>query len=184
MPETDRQILKRGSINNIDQFAYAPPGHSLTQDNSRWPWGKPPRDVDPEAALIRGLDGLDKPSVRQEMMKLLTVGISVEVLVEGFLLQGFQEGKFTPDVAVLIKPVLGLMIADMAEDMNVPFRMFENDDAFDEGKMDDPTFFRMMKENNPRMFEYVREKINEEIRRGAAPKQAPEDNFLNRKGDE
>ena len=68
--------------------------------------------------------------------------------------------------------------------MNIPFRMFENDDAFDEGKMDDPTFFRMMKENNPRMFEYVREKINEEIRKGAAPKETPEDNFLNRKGDE
>ena len=117
------------------------------------------------------------------MMKLLTVGISVEVLVEGFLLQGFQEGKFTPDVAVLIKPVLGLMIADMAEDMNIPFRMFENDDACDEGKMDDPTFFRMMKENNPRMFEFVREKVNEQIRKGAAPKEVSEANFLNMEGD-
>lgn len=183
MPERDVQILERGSVESIDPFAYAPPGHSLTQDNSRWPWGKPPRDVDPEAALIRALDGLDKPSVREEMMKLLTVGISVEVLVEGFLLQGFQEGKFTPDVAVLIKPVLGLMIADMAEDMNIPFRMFENDDAFDEGKMDDPTFFRMMKENNPRMFEFVREKVNEQIRKGAAPKEVSEANFLNMEGD-
>ena len=69
MPETDAQILNRGSTETIDPFAYAPPGHSLTQDNSRWPWGKPPRDVDPEAALERAIAGLKKPKVRGELMK-------------------------------------------------------------------------------------------------------------------
>lgn len=178
MSETDAQILNRGSVENIDQFAYAPPGHSLTQDNSRWPWGKPPRDVDPEVALERAIAGLKKPKVRGELMKLLMVGVSVEVLVEGFLLQGFQEGKFTPDVAVLIKPALGLFIADMAEDEDVPYRLFENDDAMDEGEMDDETFFRMMKENNPRMFEFVNEKVNAQIRAGLAPREPQEKNFL------
>ena len=33
MSETDAQIRGRSSIENIDPFAYAPPGHSLTQDN-------------------------------------------------------------------------------------------------------------------------------------------------------
>mgnify|MGYP003115338230 CR=1 FL=1 len=178
MSETDAQILNRGSVENIDQFAYAPPGHSLTQDNSRWPWGKPPRDADPEVALERAIAGLKKPKVRGELMKLLMVGVSVEVLVEGFLLQGFQEGKFTPDVAVLIKPALGLFIADMAEDEDVPYRLFENDDAMDEGEMDDETFFRMMKENNPRMFEFVNEKVNAQIRAGLAPREPQEKNFL------
>lgn len=178
MSETDAQIRSRGTIENTDPFAYAPPGHSLTQDNSRWPWGKPPRDADPEVALTRALDGLEKPSVKEEMMKLLMVGVSVEVLVEGFLLQGFQEGKFTPDVAVLIKPVLGLMIAEMAEDENIPFRMFENNNAAEQGTMDDQTFFRMMRQNNPRMFEYIREKVNQQIREGNAPRELEENNFL------
>jgi len=184
MAETDQQILNRGTVENTDPFAYAPPGHSLTQDNSRWAWGKPPRDVDPEEALKKALDGLDKPSIREEMMKLLMVGVSVEVLVEGFLLQGFQEGKFTPDVAVLIKPILGLMIADMAEDENIPFRLFENDNAMDEGKMDDKTFFRMMKDNNPRMFDYIREKVNEQIREGIAPREPEMETFLSMEGEE
>ena len=178
MSETDEQILNRGTIANTDPFAYAPPGHSLTQDNSRWPWGKPPRDADPEVALSRALDGLEKPDVQEEMMKLLMVGVSVEVLVEGYLLQAFQEGKFSPDVAVLIKPVIGLMIADMAEDKGIPFRMFENDNATEQGKMDDETFFRMMKQNNPRMFDFVREKVNQQIREGNAPKELEENNFL------
>jgi len=183
MSETDAQIIGRGSIDNLDPFAYAPPGHSLTQDNSRWPWGKPPRDVDPEEALNRALDGLEKPDVKEELLKLLLVGISVEVLVEGFLLQGFQEGKFNPDVAVLMKPMIALAIGDIAEDANIPFRMFENDNAGQEGKMDDRTFYSMMKENNPRMFDYIREKVNEQIRQGNAPQQPEEENFLNAKGD-
>ena len=184
MSETDAQIRGRSSIENIDPFAYAPPGHSLTQDNSRWPWGKPPRDVDPEVALSRALDGLEKPDVMEEMTKLLLVGVSVEALVEGFLLQGFQEGKFTPDIAVLIKPVLALMIGEMAEDAKITFRMFENDNAGQEGKMDERTFFRMMKENNPRMFDFIREKVNSQIREGNAPRELEEQTFLDMKGDQ
>ena len=39
------------SIQDKDKFAGAPPGHSLTQDNSKWAWGRPPQVVNPEQAL-------------------------------------------------------------------------------------------------------------------------------------
>lgn len=182
MAETDAQILGRASPENMDPFAYAPPGHSLTQDNSRWPWGKPPRDADPEIAFQKVIDGVEKN--KDELMKLMLVGVSVEVVVESILMQGFQEGKFSPDVATMMKPMLGLVIAEMAEDENVPFRMFENEGALDQGKMDDETFFRMMKENNPRMFEQLREGLNKQIRDGLAPREPAERNFLNMEGDE
>ena len=35
--------------------------------------------------------------------------------------------------------------------------------------MDDATFIRMMRENNPRAFEYLRESLNETIRAGKRP---------------
>jgi len=178
MAETDAQILGRGSPEQLDPFAYAPAGHSLTQDNSRWPWGKPPKHADPEDALEEAMRALKRPKNRTELMKLLMVGVSIEVLVEGYLIQSFQDGKFTPDVAVLIKPILALAIADMAEDEGIPYRLFENDNAMDEDEMDDATFFRMMKQNNPRMFDYVRERINSQIRAGLAPKEPEEANFL------
>jgi len=54
--------------------------------------------------------------------------------------------------------------------------MFENKNAGEEGIMDDKTFFRMIKTNNPRMFEFIRENVNESIREGNKP---PEENFLN-----
>ena len=163
---------------NFDVFSAAPPGHSLTDDNSKWPWGKPPQSVNPDRVFDTLLDGLMKPEPQEEMFKLLMVGVSVETLVEGILFQGFRDGKFTPDVGLLVKGPIAIMIADMAEQNNVPYRMFENDDVLDEGRMDDATFLKMMKQNNPRMFTMLREGVNTAIREGNRVKPS-EDNFIN-----
>ena len=80
--------------------------------------------------------------------------------------------------------MLGLVIADMAEDENIPFRLFENEGAFDQGKMDDETFFRMMKENNPRVFQQLREEMNKQIRDGMLPANLPSVTSRTWEGDE
>ena len=170
-----------GTIEAKASFAMAPPGHSLTIDNECWPWGKPQEQVDPQVVLDRAVDSLDVPAVREEMMKLLMVGASVEALVEGYIFQAFQEGGFSPDVGLLIKGPLALYIASVAEDENIPFRMFENEDALTRGEMDDKTFFRMMRQNNPAMFAYVSETINEGIRKGRTPEPPQEENFMTMK---
>jgi len=167
-----------GSIEAKDPFAVAPPGHSLTQDNSRWAWGKPPQITDPEEALEVAISSLQRPKVRDEMFKLLYTGVSIEVMVEGYVLQAFHDGKFMPDVGLLIQPPLGMYIAHMAEEAGIPYRLFENEDAGTEGQMDDKTFFSMMKENNPRMFEFIRENVNESIREGNMPSEPQEENFM------
>ena len=87
-------VPERGTIEAKDQFAMAPPGFGLTLDNERWPWGKP-QVADPETVLREAVDSLEVPHVREEMMKLLMVGASVEALVEGYLFQAFQEGGFS-----------------------------------------------------------------------------------------
>ena len=139
-----------GSVAAKDPFAVAPPGHSLTEDNSKWAWGRPPKIVDPEQALNNAVASLKKPRLRDEMFKLLFTGVSVEVLVEGYILQAFHEGKFMPDVGLLIKPPLGLYIAHMAEEAGIPYRMFE----------------------------FIRENINESIREGNMPSEPVEENFM------
>ncbi len=154
-----------------DDFNAAPAGHSLTSDNSKWAWGQPPEMVDPDEVLDSLVDKLMDPRKKKELFKLLIVGVSVEVLVEGMLFQGFRDGKFTPDVGLLLKGPLGIIISDMAEEENVPYRLFENDDTLDGDEMDDQTLISMMKENNPKMFEYIRENLNAAIREGNAPKE-------------
>ena len=167
-----------GSIEAKDPFAVAPPGHSLTEDNSKWAWGKPPQITDPEQALEVAIASVQRPKVRDEMFKLLYTGVSIEVMVEGYVLQAFHDGKFMPDVGLLIQPPLGMYIANMAEEAGIPYRLFENEDAGTEGQMDDKTFFTMMKDNNPRMFEFIRENVNESIREGNMPSEPTEENFM------
>ncbi len=166
-----------------DRFAIAPPGFSLTQDNSRWPWGKPSKFADPEEALEDTLKRTLNPKNKQELFKLLMVGVSIEVIVEGIIFQGFQEGLFTPDVGMLMKPSLALVIADECEEAGIPYRMFENSDIETEGEMDDETFLRMMKDNNPQMFSFIQEKLNAAFRAGTQPREPePERGFLSAKG--
>jgi hypothetical protein len=66
----------------------------------------------------------------------------------------------------------------MAEKEGVPYRFFENKDAVSEGEMDDRTFFRMMKDNNPAMFAYVSDMLTKGIRDGNMPRQPRDENFL------
>jgi hypothetical protein len=47
--------------------------------------------------------------------------------------------------------------------------------------MDDATFFTMMRQNNPAMFAYVSESINEGIRKGRSPQPPAEENFMTMK---
>ena len=85
-------------------------------------------------------------------------------------------------MGLLIKGPLALYIANMAEE-NIPYRFFENDDELTKDEMNDETFFRMLKENNPGMFSFIREQLNEGIRQGTYAPQAPaEENFMTSKG--
>jgi len=175
MMEVREQV---GSVEAKDDFAPSPPGHSLTEDNTRWAWGKPQQVVDPEVALQEAINSIRQPKIQLEMVKLLLTGASIEMMVEGYILQAFHEGRFGPDVGLLIKAPLAFYIASIAEEANIPYRFFENDDALEKGTMDDETFLMMMKRNNPSMFNYIREEINKGIREGDTPK--PE-NFLTTK---
>jgi len=178
MEMMEQEVAPAGSVEAKDPFAVAPPGHSLTEDNSKWAWGRPPQITDPEEALDGAIKALQRPKLRDEMFKLLYTGVAIEVLVEGYVMQSFQEGKFTPDVGLLIRPPLGMYLAHMAEEAGIPYRLFENDDAGKENEMDDKTFFTMMRDNNPRMFEFIRENVNESIREGNVPSEPTEENFI------
>ena len=82
---------------------------------------------------------------------------------------------------MLIKGPLAMVIAGMAEEEDIPYRFFERDDELEKDQMDDETFFRMMKNNNPQMFAVIREKINQDIRNGYAPEEMEPENFMNMK---
>ena len=61
---------------------------------------------------------------------------------------------------------MGVYIAYLAEQENIDYRMFERDDIVERDRVDDESFFKLMKENNPKMFEVLRESVNETLRKG------------------
>ncbi len=152
------------------------PGQSLTDTPGNYPWEHPPQFTDPEEATEFIWQTLHTEEFMEQVIGMLDAGVPIEAIARVIVFGGFVEGKFTPDVGLLIKPPLAIVMAGMAEEEGIPYRMFENKNAGEENTMDDKTFLRMIKTNNPRMFEFIRENINESIREGERP---PEENFLN-----
>ena len=54
----------------------------------------------------------------------------------------------------------------MAEEDSIPYRLFENNDELEKGETSDEEFFQLMKANNPSMFSYLQEAMNQAIREG------------------
>lgn len=162
----DRLTQALNTVKNKDPFAAPIPGSSLAVENSNFNWGNPPEQVDPEVVLENAIDFIEIPNNKEELYKLLVAGVSIETLVEGYMIQGFQDGKFSIDTGLLLKPQLALYISGMAEEDNIPYRLFEREDALEEGKTSDQDFFKLMKVNNPMMFTYMKESLNEAIRKG------------------
>ncbi len=155
------------AVKTKDPLSAPIPGSSLTIENRNWNWGNPPEQVDPNLVLDRAIDFLERPNNKAELYKLLIAGISVETLVEGYMIQGFQDGKFSVDVGLLLKPQLALYIAGMAEEDKVVYKLFERDNTLEQGRMSDVEFFKLMKLNNPNMFAFAKESLNQAIREGA-----------------
>ena len=163
----NKKEVTRGSIEARDPFAAAPPGISLTSENQHWPWGNPPKDVDVDSILDTATAKIDTDDIfRDEMFKLLIAGISVEHMVEAWVMNGFETGEFTLDAGLLAKGPLAVYIAYTAEQHGVPYRMFEQDDPTAEDRMDNKEYLRLLKTNNPKMFSTIREELNKTIRQG------------------
>jgi len=149
-----------------DPLAQSPAGMSLTQENKNYPWGNPSKYSDPDEALSKALDSLEDPANEQNLIKLLFAGVSVESIVEGYIYDGFESGRFSLDTGLLMKAPLAIYISDIAEEKSIPYRLFENDDTLERDEIPDQNILAVMKENNPKMFEYLSEHVGMVARLG------------------
>ena len=128
------------------------------------------KESDPDKLLTKSLDALEKPVNKENMLKLLLAGVSVESLIEGWVYAGFESGEYSLDTALLLKGPLAIVMANMAEEEGVPYRLFENDDELDQDEIPDENILRIMKRNNPNMYAVLNEEVNKVIRMGGAEK--------------
>ena len=149
-------------IDKISALA-VPPGNSLTDAPGKWPWEQPARFSDPDDVIDYTIDTISNGQARGDMIKMMMAGISVEEIVEQLTFKGFMAGAFTPDVAEIIKPALGIFLADLALQEGFEPQMFVDASPV-EGEMTDATFIKIMKDRNPELFMAMNEEINKEQR--------------------
>jgi hypothetical protein len=80
------------------------------------------------------------------MIQLVDAGVPIETLTRTITFTGFTQGKFTPDVAELLNPVVAGFIAIQADKAGITPRMLNNPP---ETSIDDDVVFDIMKELNP-----------------------------------
>lgn len=86
------------------------PGQSLTREPGSAPWEQPPRYTDPEEAIVQLLDTLTEEKQALHICAMLDAGIPVSTIVHSLLLQGFTQGYWSPDLAIIISGPLAAII--------------------------------------------------------------------------
>ena len=82
------------------------PGQSLTDKPGNNKWEHPPQYTNLKEASEDIWDILHEPSKLEQILLLLKSGVSIEALTKGLLFSGFVEGKYTPDLAVLLTEIV------------------------------------------------------------------------------
>ena len=114
MPENlEQQQLAEGYEQlGIDPFDSPIPGESLTSDpgNPR-PFEKPPEFTNVEKAMAFIFDHLTNDGSYEDVLQTMREGTPLDMLAQVYLTKGFQEGKWNPDLMLLlIEPTIYLLM--------------------------------------------------------------------------
>ena len=91
------------------------PGQSLTDEPGNYPWEHAPQFATVEDASHAIWNGMHKEETMEKILVLLDAGLTVEEIVKVIVFAGFVEGKFNPDVGLLLVPIVSDMIVAMAK---------------------------------------------------------------------
>jgi len=177
------KFTSQPQVDKNTSFNQAPPGHSLTDTPGKWAWERPPQFAGPDEAMDALIDSLERPEVQESYIQLLASGISIEEIVNVVTKLGFTEGKFTVDVAELIKPNLAVYFMGLAVEAGIDnvTKVFATPDGMPRTNygMDDVQLLQIMKDRNPDMhreilMEMPRRKQEQEMRQA----QLEQESFL------
>lgn len=122
--ELDQAFFKAGT-----SFDRPMPGESLTRDpDDRLPFEQPPQFTDRKDALEYYFELFTEEDNYAGIMDALESGVSLMEVVQVFLMQGFREGLFNPDMLLMLAEPLAYMIAALAERADVDFTVMNDPD--------------------------------------------------------
>jgi hypothetical protein len=111
------------------------PGQSLTSDpSSPAPYEKPPQYTSIHEAAEEIFERLIEEQTYKEIMGLLAEDVPVMDIVQTLLFTGFKEGKWNPDLMLMLVEPVAYMILALAERVGIDPKIYtgeEDDEAED-----------------------------------------------------
>ena len=164
------EIYNQEAVDALVNAGKPIPGQSLTNDpDQRYPWESPPEYTDYKQALNFIADQLLYKEVYVPMMKGIGAGVPITDITLQMLQAGFEQGKWNPDLLMmLIEPTVYTLMA-LAEKANIQYRI--NGDEEEDMDEDDEKDIQMMKQKN--LQELVKTKVSQEskVPSGVVPRE-------------
>jgi len=115
----------QGSLNT----GKAIPGQSLTNSPDQpYNWEKPTEYTNPREAMLYVFETLTVPETTTNVLLSLSNGVGVLDIASITLYSGFLEGKWNPDLMMLLMEPTMYMIMALAEKANIPYSLEAGDD--------------------------------------------------------
>ena len=99
------------------------PGQSLTHEVGARPWQQPAQYATVEEALEWYLSRFEQRDTTEELLNVMEMGIPLTVIANSLQLGAVLEGVHSIDVGVLVTPVLIEMMAYIAEQNDIDFKI-------------------------------------------------------------
>ena len=113
-------------------FERSIPGQSLTNPiEQRYPWEQPPQITSVKEAREKIFLNLLEPNKLTSVIELMSTGIPVNTIAQVVLREGFNKGKFNPDMMLnLLEPTMYMLMA-IAEKAGIE-PVIDSDNSIDE----------------------------------------------------
>jgi len=115
----------QGSLNT----GRAIPGQSLTNSpDQQYKWEQPAEYTNPREAMLYVFETLTVPETTTNVLLSLSNGVGVVDIASITLYAGFLEGKWNPDVMLLLMEPTMYMVMALAEKAGIPYNLEAGDD--------------------------------------------------------
>ena len=143
------------------------PGQSLTDTPGNANWEHPPQFVKVDEAAEYIWDRLHDDKLLEQIITMLKEGIPVEALARMVLFGGFAEGKWTPDVAILLSEIVLKQIMAIGVKAEIPkMKIFLKDQSnnnfhkeFAKFKVQNKTTSSVGQEKKEKFLEEIRDEL-------------------------
>jgi len=99
------------------------PGQSLTHEVGARPWQQPAQYATVEEALEWYLSRFEQRETTEELISVMEMGIPLTVIANSLQLGAVLQGVHSIDVGILVTPVLIEMMAYIAEQNDIDFKV-------------------------------------------------------------